>query len=88
MKYHIRSISVDAIQYNGLNKFDICEFCKGTEFDAQFDYDPQTDKESIFLSIQDHGLFLQKNDYLVKMEDGIFTVYSKESFEKTYIKAE
>jgi hypothetical protein len=88
MEYRRRIRLVKAIQYTGLNKFKVCEFCKGTKFDAEFKYYPINNIESILLSILDETLLLLPSDYLVKMDDGTFRVYCQERFEEVYEKVE
>ena len=75
IKCRRKTPELDAIQFRG-NFEEIEKFCGG---DAEF-------RDGRLLVATSQGpLWASDNDFIVKVEDGTFVVYSKEMFEAAYV---
>lgn len=75
---NIKSLSMKAIQFDGDNKFDVAEMCKGNKFDMLFE------EHSIIIDTDNGLLTLIKGDWLVKNESGKLSVLENHIFERLF----
>jgi hypothetical protein len=84
MKYKKKPLVIDAIQFISLdeNKFEVCEFFKGSEFNISF----HEQKGTMFIRTLEGDMTVSQGDYIIKGIKGEFYSCKPDIFEASYDK--
>lgn len=77
-KVRKKPMIVEAIQFTGNNKFDICEFVKGQKFDIEFD------DEFIKINTLEGTMIATKGNWIIKGIKGEVWPVREDIFNETY----
>lgn len=81
--YRLRKTKVEAIQFTGGNTDEVEEFI-GEKVTPYMSADLSTDKLALGVRNPQLSALILDGDYVVRLPNGSFTVFTEDSFEQTY----